>query len=263
MLLIILAVAMILIFLLYGQVLSWTSKIFRLEGVSYKKSLIVLLASGAITAAAYAILVFIRLGFLAGLVTTILEIVAYHFLLNHFYKNGWLKSIGIWVLSGVFMAIASVLIVFVVRSFIIEPFMVSGNSMAPAYNSGDYLLVAKWPMQYQRGDVVIAEDPQDTSTFLIKRIIGLPGETVAMTDGKVSINGAPLNAPYVEQAATSTLSVTLGNDQYFLLGDNPSQSFDSRSFGGVGRNYIRGKVIYKLYPNPYEALVSFQQNLPQ
>ncbi len=261
MLLIILIIASLLMFLLFGELLNWTSKIFKLEGANYKRSLIVLLGSGIVTAVAYAILVLIKLGFVAGLLNGVLEIVAYHFLLRHFYKNGWLKSLGVWALSGVFMAIASVILVFIIRAYIIEPFSVAGNSMVPAYNSGDYLLVAKWPMQYQRGDVVIAEDPQDPSTFLIKRIIGLPGETVTITDGKVSINGTPLNEPYLGKAVTSTLSVTLNGDQYFLFGDNPSQSFDSRNFGGVGRNYIRGKVIYKLYPNPYNALTSFEQNL--
>jgi signal peptidase I len=163
--------------------------------------------------------------------------------------------LGIWAVSTAMMAIVSVVLILVVRMYFIEPFSISGTSMTPTYNNNDYVLIAKWPMQYQRGDVVVAEDPQDTSVFLVKRIVGLPNEAVTIADGKLDINGVSLNEPYLDITPNSTSSVILGSDQYFLLGDNPATSFDSRAFGGVNKEYIRGKVIYKIGANSLPVMI--------
>ncbi len=157
------------------------------------------------------------------------------------------------------ITIVAVGAVFLIRSFLIQPFLVSGSSMVPNFSDGDYLLVDQVTYQFrppQRGEVVVFRSPGDKSTYFIKRIIGLPGEGVRIGNGKVEISSAPEKASYVldENYLPPTIS-TGGNNQfvlkkgeYFVLGDNRSYSFDSRSWGPLNYKDIVGVVRLRLWP---------------
>ncbi len=142
-----------------------------------------------------------------------------------------------------------------VRFFLFQPFLVSGSSMEPNFFSGEYLLinVLKYKISDpQRGDVVVFKTDK-RGVFLIKRVIGLPGETVEIKDGKVIIynsenpKGFVLKENYLKESFTpGEMKITLKKDEYFVLGDNRRYSYDSRSFGPIKRKDILGKAWISL-----------------
>ncbi|HVM90501.1 MAG TPA: signal peptidase I [Verrucomicrobiae bacterium] len=153
----------------------------------------------------------------------------------------------------------SLAIIIPVRWFLIQPFYVQGASMEPNFFDHEYLIIDELSYRVgdpQRGDVVVFHYPNDTKQFFIKRVIGLPGETVEIADGKVKIyndqhpNGVQLDeSAYLDQGFTAaSQTVTLKANQYFVLGDNRSSSLDSRFFGPVDRSYIVGRVWVRGYP---------------
>lgn len=155
----------------------------------------------------------------------------------------------------------------VVRLFIATPFIVSGASMENTFQNFDYLIIDRITYDFsapQRGDIVVFGLPQETSRDLIKRVIGLPGETVKLSGNAVTIinkehpDGFTLNEPYLtpENLGGATgMQVTLGADQYFVLGDNRRVSADSRLWGTLPRKDIVGRVLLRLYPFTTMALL--------
>ncbi len=153
--------------------------------------------------------------------------------------------------------IAAVL-VSVVKLFIAEPFIVSGDSMVPTFYSSDYLVIDELTYELHpptRGDIVIFRYPLDPSVYFIKRLIGVPGDTVVVNNGSVFVTSGKmtqrlLTEPYIQAGAAKveTGTTTLGNDEYFVLGDNRNASFDSRVWGPVPRRYIVGRALVRLYP---------------
>jgi signal peptidase I len=162
--------------------------------------------------------------------------------------------------SLVLYTIIALGIALVIRFFIAAPFVVSGSSMEPTFNNWDYLIVDRITYDIaspQRGDVVVLDLPQDTSRSLIKRVVGLPGETIHIERNTVTItnpahpNGFQLTEPYVAEAnfgGASNMTVTLGPDEFFVLGDNRRVSADSRVWGTLPRSDIVGRVLLRLFP---------------
>ncbi len=150
----------------------------------------------------------------------------------------------------------AVVAVFLVRTFLAQPFLVSGSSMEPTFNNGNYLLVDELTYHLrapERGEVIVFRYPKDPSTYFIKRIIGLPGETVSISDGQVTVTDQGhmevLKEPYVAETGTfSNFTETLGPNNYFVMGDNRDFSFDSRSWGPVPSSDIIGLVRLRLWP---------------
>lgn len=149
--------------------------------------------------------------------------------------------------------------VFLVRTFLVQPFLVSGDSMVPNFSNGDYLLVDELVYRFRnpaRGEVVVFHYPNDESTYFIKRIIGLPGEVVRIKDGKITIfSGDNAREVVLEENYISYNSrrmsdgeFKLEKDEYFVLGDNRSYSFDSRNWGALKRDKIVGMVRLRLWP---------------
>ncbi|MEX0672869.1 MAG: signal peptidase I [Candidatus Paceibacterota bacterium] len=154
-------------------------------------------------------------------------------------------------------AFIALIIVVPFRIFIAQPFIVNGQSMAPTFDTGEYLIVDQLSYQLNnphRGDVIVFRSPEDTSTFFIKRIVGLPGETVEINRGDVIIhnaehpNGILLDEPYVKHTKIDSLRTSLKNDEYFVLGDNRQASSDSRSWGPLERELIQGRPLIRLFP---------------
>ena len=130
----------------------------------------------------------------------------------------------------------------------VSNYLVSGNSMQPAYQDGDRVVVARM-MPFlstpHRGDTVIARVEDE---ILIKRVIGMPGDTVAMGHGEVILNGSMMEdpVPVSYRGRQDMETVELGEDEYFLLGDHRRVSIDSREFGPVSRRNILGRVILRM-----------------
>lgn len=151
------------------------------------------------------------------------------------------------------VALAAVIIV---RTFIAQPFLVSGASMEPNFYDGHYLLIDELTYRFrtpERGEVVVFRYPKNHRTFYIKRIIGLPGETVSMAGGRITVvspDGArrTLEEPYLPQSGEGSFGRTLGEGEYFVMGDNRSFSFDSRNWGPVKKSELVGIVRLRLWP---------------
>ena len=130
--------------------------------------------------------------------------------------------------------------------------IVRGSSMNPGILDGDRILVEPWSYVFEdvaRGDVVVMRYPLDPRVDYIKRIIGLPGDRVTLADGHVWVNGDLIAEPYVEdEDHSSYLSLTVGEEEFFVLGDNRPRSSDSREFGLVPEDYLRGRVDLRLWP---------------
>lgn len=155
------------------------------------------------------------------------------------------------------LALLIVVVVIPIRMFVVSPFVVDGESMHPTFENLNYLIVDEVVYYFEspkRGDVIVFRYPGDPSIFYIKRIIGLPGETVSIQNGVVGIQESDgksftLSEPYVvNEDATYSKSVTLGADQYFVMGDNRPNSSDSRVWGALPRKNIIGRVDLRLLP---------------
>ena len=182
-------------------------------------------------------------------------------------QNGSFKAFGafFWDLLKIFIIALVIIVPF--RMFIAEPFVVSGSSMVPNFHNGDYLIVDRLTYHFsqpQRGDVIVLRFPKDTSQFFIKRIIGLPGETICFPQGHVLISPKPITADQCRQGDGTVLDepylpsqmetlanadpVTLGSGEYFVLGDNRMASSDSRIWGILPVNDIVGRVFVRVIP---------------
>lgn len=153
--------------------------------------------------------------------------------------------------------VLAVLIVLPIRLFIAQPFVVQGESMHPTFEDGDYLIVDEVSYRFttpKRGDVVVFRYPGNPGIFYIKRLIGLPGESVAITRGKVTITKTDgttltLDESYVRsEDATYYTNTHLGAGEYFVLGDNRPNSSDSRVWGALPEQDIIGKPFVRLLP---------------
>lgn len=153
--------------------------------------------------------------------------------------------------------VVALLVVLGIRTFIVQPFVVSGSSMVPTFENGQYLIIDEISYKLkepERDDVIVFRYPKDPTKFFIKRIIGLPSETVDIKGRDVTItnsenkNGLTLAEPYVKNAANSTTHFVLQEEEYFVMGDNRGASSDSRYWGAVDKNLIIGKVLLRLWP---------------
>ena len=165
-----------------------------------------------------------------------------------------LKNI-VWEIVKFF--VLATIIVLPIRMYIAQPFIVSGSSMDPTFATGQYLIVDEISYEFnspQRGDVIVFRYPKNPSRFYIKRIIGMPNETVEITNGKITIKtpsnqiGFELTEPYVEFKKKDSSTKKLGDSEYFVMGDNRAASSDSRVWGPVPEKLIIGKAFLRLLP---------------
>lgn len=180
------------------------------------------------------------------------------------YKQQITFGTGKYVLSFLWeilkIVIISLVIIIPIRYFLIQPFFVRGASMESNFYDGDYLIINEIGYRFegpQRGDVIVFKYPLDTSQYYIKRIIGLPGETVEIKDGNIIIynqeypTGFILDESlYLEESEITygTMKIGLDENDYFVLGDNRDASSDSRRWGLLPQHYIIGEAWIRAWP---------------
>jgi signal peptidase I len=170
------------------------------------------------------------------------------------------------------------LVIFLLIRNVIQNFRIDGNSMEPNFHDGQFLIVnrfaycpglhldlpflgIRWQKtwcvrQPRRGDVIIFAYPLDPSRDFIKRVIGLPGETVEVRAGRVYINGQLMPEPFGPNPGSYSVGpITVGPDEVFVLGDNRNNSSDSRTWGPLPQKYIIGKALLSYWPPRYWAIV--------
>ena len=148
------------------------------------------------------------------------------------------------------------IIIIPIRMFIAQPFIVSGQSMLPNFHNGDYLIVNEIVYKERnpkRGEIIVFRLPYNHHRFLIKRVVGLPGETIKIQNGIVTIitkdgKTITLDEPYIREPFKSFGEWKLKNDEYFVMGDNRNNSSDSRVWGALKRNLIVGTPLIRLFP---------------
>lgn len=167
--------------------------------------------------------------------------------------NSWYKEL-------LKFAVLAIIIVVPIRTYVAQPFIVNGASMDPTFETGQYLIVDQLTYNIlrepERNDVIILKYPREPKTFYIKRIIGLPGETIEIEHGNVTIRnkdnprGFILDQSFVapNHVSDDSYNITLRDDEYFVMGDNRAQSSDSRSWGPLPRSLIVGRPLIRLYP---------------
>jgi len=164
----------------------------------------------------------------------------------------WLKKLGILIFEVVKVVLISLAIILPIRLFLVQPFYVEGASMEPSFYQNEYLIIDEVSYRFnepQRGEVIIFKNPKDTRAYFIKRVIGLPGETMTIEKGRVYIGGELLEEPYIENfASDSHEAITLGDNEYFVMGDNRGNSLDSRMLGPINKDYIIGRVWIRGWP---------------
>jgi signal peptidase I len=150
--------------------------------------------------------------------------------------------------------------------FVVQPVKVEGTSMLPRLHDGERIFVNKLIYyglpKLTRGDIVVFWPPHDPSKSYIKRIIGLPGETVEVRDGRIRINGRDLEEPYLDPqlnvAHMNQQPVVVKEHYYFVMGDNRDNSSDSRFWGLVPEKYIYGKALFRYWPLASASLISHE-----
>ncbi|WP_243458202.1 signal peptidase I [Sporosarcina sp. Te-1] len=156
----------------------------------------------------------------------------------------WIKSLAI-----------AFVIVFVVRQFLFAPVFVSGQSMEPTFESNNRVVISKIH-KLDHFDLIVFHAPGSKEDY-IKRVIGLPGDTVVMKDDQLFINGKAYDEPYIEenkekifkdQKLTEDFEVTVPEGQLFVLGDNRRNSTDSRMIGCIEESAVVGKVEFRFFP---------------
>ncbi len=156
-----------------------------------------------------------------------------------------------------------ILAIYVLVNLTTVRFIVDGASMEPTFESNQFLIVSR--VNYllgspQRGDVVVFHYPANPTNDYIKRVIGLPGDTVEIRETWVYVNDQALDEPYIAQPCTRVAcpddSWTLAADEYFMMGDNRNRSSDSRRFGPVQRRHIVGEVLLRYWPPSDWGLVT-------
>jgi signal peptidase I len=166
----------------------------------------------------------------------------------------------VFIWETVKIAILALAIIIPIRYFLVQPFFVSGASMETTFEDNDYILIDEITYRFrlpERGEIIVFRSPQNTSEFFIKRIVGLPEETIEIKDNKVTVynkkdpQGKPLDEnSYLdkEQYTTGNMRIKLDPNEYFVMGDNRIHSSDSRRWGPVNKSLITGKVFFRAWP---------------
>ncbi len=172
-----------------------------------------------------------------------------------------MKNFFLFLFELVKIVVISLVIIIPIRYFLIQPFYVKGASMEPNFYDHEYLIIDEISYRFnapKRGDIIVFRYPKDPQEFFIKRLIGLPGETVQIKDGQVIIyNAENLQGFVLEESylpadlrtySNTDDKIEVGEDEYFVLGDNRNSSKDSRSFGPVNKSFITGRVLLRGFP---------------
>ena len=180
---------------------------------------------------------------------------------NNFGKNAlhYLNMSGLFFLELVKIALLAGITIGLVRYFLFKPFYVKGASMEPNFSEHEYLIIDELSYRFrepERGEVIVFKYPENPKEYFLKRVIGLPGETVKVAEGGITVynkqkpEGLSIVESYLPKDLTTSGEkiVTLGENQYFVLGDNRANSYDSRRFGAIDKSLIVGRAWLRGWP---------------
>lgn len=179
---------------------------------------------------------------------------------NNKKVENFIRRVLISVVEWVKIIVLALIIVIPIRTFIFQPFIVKGQSMLPTLNQNDYLIIDQITYRFReprRYDIVVFKYPKNPSQYYVKRIIGLPGERVVIKEAKVYIYNSIFPEGFlldedkylsIKNSPIDNIDLTLDRDEYFVMGDNRLQSYDSRYWGPVKFKYLVGRVLLRIWP---------------
>lgn len=171
-------------------------------------------------------------------------------------EQGWLSKVASFFLELIKIALLAGITIGFVRYFLFKPFYVKGQSMEPNFYERDYLIIDEITYRFrkpERGEIIVFLSPVNRDHYL-KRLIGLPGERIRVENNKVIVynveypEGVVVEENYLGESTPGSSNYTLGDNQYFVMGDNRDASFDSRRFGPIDDNAIIGRVWFRGWP---------------
>ncbi|MBI4993124.1 MAG: signal peptidase I [Candidatus Magasanikbacteria bacterium] len=172
-------------------------------------------------------------------------------------ERSFLASAGLFFLELIKIVILAGVTIGLVRYFLFKPFYVRGQSMEPNFYEKDYLIIDELSYRLRepvRGEVIVFKAPNASKDYYLKRIVGLPGERVKVSDNKIIIynneypQGMVLPEMYLDKTTVGEIDQTLGPNDYFVLGDNRGASYDSRRFGPIEKETIVGRAWLRGWP---------------
>ncbi|MGB0756995.1 MAG: signal peptidase I [Patescibacteria group bacterium] len=179
----------------------------------------------------------------------------------HEEEKPWWKGAFNYFLEVVKVFLIALAIVVPVRYFLVQPFYVKGSSMVPNFEDHEYLIIDELSFRFrapERGEVVVFRYPKNPRQYYIKRIVGLPGETVSIEDGLVYLIDDTGNKQQLDEAeyldeelktqGYNYSQVTLQDNEYYVMGDNRNASYDSRQFGPLEEDFIVGRAMVRVLP---------------
>jgi signal peptidase I len=234
-------------------ILNWLTKKFNVSNVTLKTTVKIFSLQLAIGLLIGIILniVFstLNLQIIFSISSPFIGFYIFHRLFNKYYKTELKQNIKIYLFHLLSSLLLAIILIIFIRTFIFQPFTIKGDSMNPTLKNSDYVFLKMYDKDYHRGDIIIYKDPKDERVFNIKRIIGLPGETIEMKDGQIYIidseNRVKLEEPYEsKEMITSSLSdqiTILKQNQYYVLGDNREVQ---KVYGAIDESLIFGKYWF-------------------
>lgn len=174
-------------------------------------------------------------------------------------SSRFLETVGLFFLELIKIVVLAGITVGIVRYFVFKPFTVQGQSMESTFFEREYLIIDELSYRFrepERGDVIVLRAPTQPGDFYLKRIVGLPGERLSITNNSIVIyndahpQGVVIEEQYLDPGTETTdvRSVTLADDEFYVLGDNRDESYDSRRFGPIDRDAIVGRAWFRGYP---------------
>lgn len=176
-----------------------------------------------------------------------------------------LGAVIVFLLEVLQIVLIAAVVIVPIRIFLIKPFVVKGASMEPSFYNDEYLIIDEISYRFReikRGETVVFVPPTNESQFYIKRVVGLPGETVEVIDGDIIIynaehpDGIKLQEDYTDEYTLGRMRVELGEEEFFLVGDNRDASYDSRNIGPINAGSIVGRAWIRGFPLNKAGLIS-------
>ena len=171
----------------------------------------------------------------------------------------YLAGAGLFLLELVKVAVLAGITIALVRYFLFKPFYVKGASMEPNFYDKEYLIIDELSYRLrvpQRGEVIVFKYPNNPKEYFLKRIVGLPGERIKVAEGKITVynhehpEGVVLDEPYLPRDLDTAGEIikVLSAEEYFVMGDNRPNSYDSRRFGPIDKSLIVGRAWFRGWP---------------
>lgn len=245
-------------------ILHWLTKIYKLEKPDLRRAFKIVLYYGIIYIIGVLVISLIALMFKVPFLADIFSLIFGFYILNYFlqkyYKSQWSVSLRIYLVLVLAGIVASIVLLLPFRYYVAEPFYMESENMEPLLFKNDLMFVKKMGVEYKRGGIAVFQNPKNDRQVLTGRIIGLPGEKMAIKENAVYVNELLFDeSKYLAKdiKTAGEAEVVLGADEYYVLGDNRGQSIDSRNFGPVKEGLLRGEVFFYVGQDGAKVLGGF------